>query len=82
MPQAQPSYTQPQYRPQVQPVPGQNSFNETTVLSPMMGAGETTVLSADPNVLNPILTRVKSGERISINKPVFRIGKEKSGFGK
>lgn len=78
MPQAQPSYTQPQYRPQVQPVPVQNSFNETTVLSPMMGAGETTVLSADPNVPNPILTRIKSGERISINKPVFRIGKEKS----
>ncbi len=68
---------QPEYRPPVQPVPVQNSFNETTVLSPaMMGGGETTVLgSVGPN---PCLLRTKNGERIQINKPVFRIGKEKS----
>ena len=72
-------YTQPQYQPPVRPVPVQNSFNETTVLSPsMMGGGETTVLSATPARPDPVLTRVKTGERISINKPVFRIGKEKS----
>lgn len=76
--QAQPSYTQPQYKPAVQPVPVQNSFNETTVLSPMMAGGETTVLGVNPGVPNPCLTRVKSNEKISINKPVFRIGKEKS----
>ena len=76
--QAGSSYAQHQYRPPVQPVPVQNSFNETTVLSPMMGGGETTVLNATPKVQTPYFTRVKSGERISINKPVFRIGKEKS----
>lgn len=76
--QPQQAYTQPQYRPAVQPVPVQNSFNETTVLTPMMAGGETTVLSAEPARPNPCLTRTKTGERISINKPVFRIGKEKS----
>lgn len=60
------------------PVPVQNSFNETTVLSPAMLGGETTVLSANPAVADPCLIRNKTGERISINKPVFRIGKEKS----
>ncbi len=70
-------FTQQPFVPPVQPVPVQNSFNETTVLSPMMnGGGETTVLGAiGPN---PALIRVKTGERISINKPVFRVGKEKS----
>lgn len=60
------------------PVPVQNSFNETTVLSQSMLGGETTVLNSTPVGPNPQLTRVKSGEKISINKPVFRIGKEKS----
>lgn len=67
---------QPQYQPPVQPVPVQSSFNETTVLSSF--SGETTVLSANPGIVEPYLTRVKTGERISLNKPVFRIGKEKS----
>lgn len=71
-------YAQPQYQPPVRPVPVQNSFNETTVLSPSMIGGETTVLSANAGRPDPALTRVKTGERISINKPVFRIGKEKS----
>ncbi len=76
-PSITPQFAQQQYKPAVQPVPVQNSFNETTVLSPMMaGGGETTVLGATGP--NPCLTRVKTGERISINKPVFRIGKEKS----
>lgn len=70
-------FTQQRFVPPVQPVPVQNSFNETTVLSSMMnGGGETTVLGS--MAPNPTLTRVKTGERISINKPVFRIGKEKS----
>lgn len=76
--QSQPAYTQPQYRPPVQPIPVQNSFNETTVLSPVMSGGETTVLGVAPGVAYPYLIRVKTGERININKPVFRIGKEKS----
>lgn len=75
---AQQQYAQPQYQPPVRPVPVQNSFNETTVLSPSMIGGETTVLSANAGRPDPALTRVKTGERISINKPVFRIGKEKS----
>lgn len=77
-PAQQQQYTQPQYQPPVRPVPVQNSFNETTVLSPSMIGGETTVLSANADRPDPALTRVKTGERISINKPVFRIGKEKS----
>lgn len=75
---AQQPYAQPQYQPPVRPVPVQNSFNETTVLSPSMIGGETTVLSAAAGRPDPTLVRVKTGERISINKPVFRIGKEKS----
>lgn len=74
----QQQFTQPQVQPQVQPVPVQNSFNETTVLTPAMAGGETTVLNVNPLMPDPCLTRVKTGERISINKPVFRIGKEKS----
>lgn len=75
---AQQQFTQPQVQPPVQAVPVQNSFNETTVLSPSMMGGETTVLNVNPMMPNPCLTRVKTGEKISINKPVFRIGKEKS----
>ena len=75
---AQQQYAAPQFHPPVQPVPVQNSFNETTVLSPDMVGGETTVLSVNPAMPDPCLVRVKTGERISINKPVFRIGKEKS----
>lgn len=75
---AQQQFTPPQYQPPVQPVPVQNSFNETTVLTPAMMGGETTVLSVNPTLPNPTLTRAKTGEKISINKPVFRIGKEKS----
>lgn len=64
------------FRTPVQPVPVQSCFNETTVLNPV--GGETTVLSEVPTSGEPYLTRVKTGERIIINKPVFRIGKEKS----
>lgn len=62
--------------PPVQPLPVQNSFNETTVLSNF--TGETTVLSGAAPVSEPALIRVKTGERVVVNKPVFRIGKEKS----
>lgn len=74
----QQQYTQPQFQPPVRPVPVQNSFNETTVLSPAMMGGETTVLSANMAQPNPTLTRIKTGDVVSVNKPVFRIGKEKS----
>lgn len=54
------------------------SFGETTVLSGRVG--ETTVLSAVvvPAKSDPHLIRVKNSERIPLNKPVFRLGKERS----
>ncbi len=55
----------------------QNQFNSTTVLDNSIG--ETTVLSAVvPKPGEPFLIRTKNQEQIIINKPVFRIGKEKS----
>ncbi len=56
------------------------NFGETTVLGG--GAiGETTVLTAaqDPNkIIAPHIIRQKNNEKILLNKPVFRIGKERS----
>ncbi len=55
------------------------SFGETTVLGG--GApGETTVLgqSAQQEQMIPQLIRKKTGEQILLNKPVYRIGKERS----
>lgn len=65
----------PQMQPQTRPM----SFGETTVLGGG-NIGETTVLGrAAQNVqLLPHLIRSKNNERIDINKPVFRVGKEKS----
>ena len=55
-------------------------FGETVVLNG--GAGETTVLTAvfSPAVQKPVpyLIRIKTGEKVPVNKPVFRIGKERS----
>lgn len=53
------------------------SFSETTVLSPEDNNG-TTVLGADvyEEPAFPYLIREKTEEKISIDKPVFRIGKE------
>lgn len=60
---------------------GRANFGETTVLN-VGGIGETTVLTnvilqADAPKM-PYLIRNKNNEKISLNKPVFRIGKEKS----
>lgn len=65
-------------QPVVQP---QSAMSETTVLvSPMIG--ETTVLVngqlPGQNQMIPFLIRRKGNEKISLNKPVFRIGKERS----
>lgn len=63
-------------------VPQGNSMNfgETTVLGG--GAiGETTVLTAanaPKQLISPHLIRSKNNERIALDKPVFRIGKERS----
>lgn len=55
------------------------NFGETTVLS-APAAGATSVLGIDPasQAVTPHLVRKKNNERIHLNKPVFRVGKEKS----
>lgn len=72
----QPNYMPPTQRPQAQVV----NFGETTVLGGGK-AGETTVLKIANNpaqMIAPYLIRKKNNEKISLNKPVFRVGKEKS----
>lgn len=81
MPQQPPVQPAPQqvYQPQVAPQAQPMNFGETTVLGGNK-IGETTVLGATSTVaqVNPHLIRSKNGEKILLNKPVFRIGKEKS----
>lgn len=67
---------------QVQPTQVPNkplNFGETTVLGGG-GVGETTVLSSATETIknDPHLIRSKINEKIPLNKPVFRIGKERS----
>lgn len=59
---------------------GSANFGETTVLGMGGGIGETTVLGMTSMAmeLKPYLIRMKNNERILIDKPVYRIGKEKS----
>ena len=74
----QPVVPQPVFTPPVVTTQPMN-FGETTVLGG--GAiGETTVLggAAAETQVKPYLVRTKNNERIQLNKPVFRIGKEKS----
>lgn len=68
-----PSYTQE--APQGQTM----SFGETRVLS-QGSVGETTVLIAiqEQTVQQPYLIRSRNNEKIMLDKPVYRIGKEKS----
>ena len=78
--QSQPQPTAMQVPP-MQTQPQQPVMSETTVLvSPMIG--ETTVLVngqlPGQNQMIPFLIRRKGNEKISLNKPVFRIGKERS----
>lgn len=55
------------------------NFGETTVLGVGSEAGETTVLgTSEAQIIKPYLLRIKNNERIELNKPVFRIGKERS----
>ena len=78
--QSQPQPTAMQVPP-MQTQPQQPVMSETTVLvSPMIG--ETTVLVngqlPGQSQMIPFLIRRKGNEKISLNKPVFRIGKERS----
>lgn len=71
---------QPAYVPRQVPQGQAANFGETTVLGSSV-IGETTVLTAaqNPNkMIAPHLIRKKNNEKISLNKPVFRIGKERS----
>jgi len=54
-------------------------IGETTLLG-VSGVGETTVLSPDSTKMktDPYLIRIKTGERININKALFRLGKERT----
>ena len=57
------------------------NFGETTLLNASPVSGETTVLTAAPQAqqkVYPYLVRIKTQEKVLINKPVFRIGKERS----
>ena len=81
MPAQQPA--QQGFQPPVSAPVGQPmSFGETTVLGGgAAGIGETTVLgggSAEKPQPRPMLIRAKNNERILIDKPIFRIGKERS----
>lgn len=70
---------QPTSAPVASPTGMTANFGETTVLS-SAGIGETTVLNASPMMqeVKPYLIRSKNNEKIILDKPVFRIGKEKS----
>lgn len=66
--------------PVISSATGSMHFGETTVLGGG-GIGETTVLSGGmqpAQTANPHLIRSKNNEKISVDKPVFRIGKERS----
>lgn len=59
---------------------GNANFGETTVLG-TGSIGETTVLSAAQqtgDAPKPYLIRMKNNEKIPLDKPVYRIGKEKA----
>lgn len=78
---AQPVIQKPNVMPPM-PQPTQQggsiSFGETTVLGGAIG--ETTALGVAPVAAKPVpyLVRSKNNEKIPVNKPVFRIGKERS----
>ncbi len=71
---------QPAYVPRQAPQGQAANFGETTVLGGGT-SGETTVLTVANNptqAINPHIIRKKNNERVSLNKPVFRVGKERS----
>lgn len=72
--------SQPLQQPQPEMQGQQMNFGETTNLDMLMRGG-TTVLNSSmrpPDMVSPHLIRIKTNENIMIDKPVFRIGKEKS----
>lgn len=74
------SVQQPSYIPRTIPQGKSMNFGETIVLGGS-GIGETTVLNmsqTSSQIIAPHLIRSKNSEKISLNKPVFRVGKERS----
>lgn len=79
--------SRPNVKPDIQPRPEMRressleNFGETIVLNESMESATTVLISertiTSGNVVAS-LKRVKTGENVIINKPVFRIGKEKS----
>ena len=75
MPHGQPTMFAPPSMPQGQSM----NFGETTVLGAGGDAGGTTVLGGGaPAQVMPHLIRLNTQEKININQPVFRIGRERS----
>lgn len=76
---AAPVQTNPYHQPPVAPASQAMNFGETTVLGGG-NVGETTVLGVAPVATQPkpYLIRLKNNEKINLDKPVFRVGKEKS----
>ncbi|MBQ3066361.1 MAG: FHA domain-containing protein [Clostridia bacterium] len=68
------AYVQPQV-PQGQPM----NFGETVLMDGAGSSNDTTILGAvAATQVKPHLVRTKNNEKINLDKPVFRIGKEKS----
>lgn len=77
---SQPVYQKPANQRNDLPQSKAMNFGDTTVLGGG-SIGETTVLNAVPQaaqIVMPHLIRAKNNEKIMLNKPVFRIGKERS----
>jgi hypothetical protein len=66
-------------RPEAPVIPETQSFSETTVLGAENFGNGTTVLGADvfEEPTFPYLIREKTQDKVSVDKPSFRIGKEK-----
>lgn len=92
-PPVQPEFKTPANTPVPAPVPVQTpvqqavqntgpqkmNFGDTTILGSTSVIGETTVLNLAVSVQRkPFLVRLKNNEKIPLDKPVFRIGKERS----
>ena len=56
-----------------------DNFGDTVLLDESLDSGETTLLNAGNNAreIKPYLLRVKTNEKIYVDKPVFKIGKER-----
>ncbi len=70
----------PAYAARQEPQNDGADFGETTILIEATTEGTTLLISADvpERKIAPYLIRKKNNEKISLNKPVFRVGKEKS----